>query len=56
MEVPFYPDDSLSGHGEVPDIGVIAEMTWQDLEKSVKDGYRTMEEAEALFYSWFSSR
>lgn len=54
--LPSDIDLELSGYGEIADIEVIAELAWDGLKKSVAEGFRTQQEAEKLFYEWFSKR
>lgn len=56
MELPSEVDPDLSGYGEIADMNIVAELCWDGLRKSVKEGYRTQQEAEELFHTWFSKR
>lgn len=56
METPFDIDPDLSGYGEIGDVEVIAELTWDGLQKSVRTGQMDEQKALELYYQWFKKR
>lgn len=46
-------DPDLSGYAEIADTEIIAELAWDGLKKSVKEGWRSQEEADQLYFEWF---